>query len=288
MQLYVIRIRLGDGPYISVMYCFLQSKFQIVYREMWRIVQDELQARNLQVNVAYLLVDFEQAVINSFAAIFGQNVELNGCFFHLCQSTWRKIQSLGLMQIYKDNINNFQEFAGMLDAIAFLPRNDVSLGITYLRNNMHPDPRAVDLVDYFDNTYVNGPVNNQRLRNANRPVQRNPPMFPPNLWNVHDATIQGDPRTNNVCESWNNSFKHIVGHNHPSMWACLQGLQKNYADDDKLVRQDAIGQRPRVRVKPALVAMQERLQNLCNDYNLGLKNIADFLRGVAHNIRFTV
>ena len=175
----------------------------------------------------------------------------------------------------------------MIDAIAFLPINDVILGVAYLRQNMHPDPRAVDLLDYFDNTYVNG-VANQRLRAANRPVQRNPPMFPPVLWNVHTATLNDDPRTNNVCESWNNAFFHIVGQNHPSMWTCVRALQKQHADDEKIIQQDALGQRPRQRVKPTLVQMQNRLRNLCNDCNLGLKNIGDFLRGVCHNIRFTV
>ena len=109
----------------------------------------------------------------------------------------------------------------MIDAVAFLPVNDVVLGIAFLRQNLHPRPRAVELLDYFDNTYVRG-VMNQQLRPANRAARRNAPMFPPAVWNVHTATLNDDPRTNNVCESWNNAFFHIVGHNHPSMWNCVQ------------------------------------------------------------------
>ena len=30
-----------------------------------------------------------------------------------------------------------------------------------------------------------------------------PPCFPPELWNVHEATVNGAPRTNNQCEGWN-------------------------------------------------------------------------------------
>ena len=113
-------------------------------------------------------------------------------------------------------------------------------------------------------------------------------MFPPALWDVHTATLNDDPQTNNVCESWNNAFFHISGHTHPSMWSCVGGLQKQHADDEKVTLQDSLGQRLRQRVKPALVQMQGRLRNLCNDYNAGLRNVGDFLRGVAHNIRFTV
>jgi hypothetical protein len=33
-------------------------------------------------------------------------------------------------------------------------------------------------------------------------------MFPPAIWNVHDATVNGDARTNNMCEGW-----HLFGRN---------------------------------------------------------------------------
>ena len=143
----------------------------------------------------------------------------------------------------------------MIDAIAFLPVNDVALGVAYLRQNMHPHPRAVELLDYFDDTYVRGTMND-RLRAANRPAQRNAPLFPPALWNVHTATLNDNPRTNNVCESWNNAFFYIVGHNHPSMWNCVTALQRDHASEERLVQQDALGQHPRQYVKPALVDMQ--------------------------------
>jgi hypothetical protein len=54
-----------------------------------------------------------------------------------------------------------------------------------------------------------------------RPVQRNgeqrltmrrvPPIFPPSIWSVHSATVDSDPRTNNVGEGWNNKFFTLVG-----------------------------------------------------------------------------
>ena len=104
------------------------------------------------------------------------------------------------MQTYINNDQDVQTFAGMLDALALLPVNDIIPGIAFLRENMHPDPRAVELVNYFDNTYVSSVVS-QQLPTQNRPVRRNPPLFPPALWNVHTATLNDDPRTNNVCES---------------------------------------------------------------------------------------
>ena len=101
----------------------------------------------------------------------------------------------------------------------------------------------------------------------------------------HWITIRGPT----MCvESWNNAFYHIVGHNHPSMWHSIQGIQKQHAKDLSVIAQDAIGQRPRQRIKQTLVQMQARLRNLCIDYNAGTKNLDELLRGVAHNIRLNL
>ena len=70
------------------------------------------------------------------------------------------------------------------------------------------------------------------------------------------------------------------------MWRSIESLQKQNAKEEMIISQNALGQRPRVRVKATLVQMQGRLRNLCLDYNAGRKNMGDFLRGVARNIRF--
>ena len=71
-----------------------------------------------------------------------------------------------------------------------------------------------NLVDYFDATYVTGTA-----RRIKRPqtsstastsdgdanqlairLRRIPAPFPPQMWNVHDATLQDNARTDNDCE----------------------------------------------------------------------------------------
>ena len=116
--------------------------------------------------------------------------------------------------------------SAMIDVLAFLPVNDVALGMAFLQQNVHPHPQAMELLNYFDSTYVNGFQRNLQLPGHPAVVQMVPPMFPPVLWNVHIPTLNNDPRTNNVCESWNNAYYHIVGHHHPSIWNSVQGLQK--------------------------------------------------------------
>ena len=45
------------------------------------------------------------------------------------------------------------------------------------------------------------------------------------LAEMHEATINEDPCTNNVSEAWNNKFAHMVGRQHPTVWKCIEALQ---------------------------------------------------------------
>ena len=86
-------------------------------------------------------------------------------------------------------------------------------------------PEVAELLDYFDTTYVSGVLRHQHAA-QNQAVRlvlrRNPLMFPPAIWNVHDATVNGDARTNNVFKGWNNKFFNLVGHAHPSFWRVIE------------------------------------------------------------------
>ena len=75
-------------------------------------------------------------------------------------------------------------------------------------------------------------------------------MFPPAIWNVHDATVNGDARTSNMCEGWNNEFFNLVGHAHPStcIWRVIEWCQKEEATVRTIIQQDAVGNPPAKRV----------------------------------------
>src|SRR5688572_23175319 len=114
-----------------------------------------------------------------------------------------------------------------------------------------PSPNPLD---YFYSTYVNGTVRTiQRLPNSHgiEPIRsrKNKLVFPPTVWNVHDATLAGNARTNNFCESWNNGFASLVGHCHPSLWVLIGAIQKNEGVVSTAIVQDARGQPPVKRVK---------------------------------------
>ena len=176
-----------------------------------------------------------------------------------------------------------------MDGLAFLPVPDLTNGIHLLRTLCPDDPpEAAELLDYFDSTYISGglrqqnPAQNQAVRLV---LRRSPPMFPPAIWNVHDATVNGDARTNNMCEGWNNKFFNLVGHAHPSIWRVIEWCQKEEATVRTIIQQDAVGNPPGKRTQQRQDQLQERLQSICRDPTIGQKTIAEFLCGVGWNIR---
>ena len=175
---------------------------------------------------------------------------------------------------------------GMLDGLAFLPIHEVKAGMEYPRSLQIPDSGA--LLDYFDATYVSGTYRSTQwpaIPGESQPVIRLrmiPTIFPPQLWNVHDATVNHEDRPNNIYEAWNSGFSRLVGHHHPSLWRLLSHIK----EDESLVRlhliQESRGQPPRKRVKKATKNLQERLKYLCTSLQNGEKTVEDFLKGVGH------
>ena len=97
LQLYVIRVPLGNTA-VSTVYAVMQRKSQASYEELLQTVIDVCERMDLVIDPATILCDFEQAVIRAIEAILGPEIDIRGCFYHLTQATWRKIQELGLVR----------------------------------------------------------------------------------------------------------------------------------------------------------------------------------------------
>lgn len=289
-QLYIIRVPLGLSA-VTCVYAFLSAKSQSAYEELLRAILDKCDYLGFNPDPTNVMTDFERAMINAISTVLGPHVSSRGCFYHLTQSTWRKVQSLGLTTAYRSD-DRVKHFCGMLDGLAFLPIDEVANGMDYLMENI-PDVEGLEgLVDYFSSTYVFG-----TCRSIQPPafpdgiippvcMRRIPPLFPPQLWNVHQATIDDEDRTNNLCESWNFAFHELVGHDHPTIWKAIESIRKDQALVATALIKDSRGEPPRKRVKRATKEHQQRLKNLCLDYVNERKTLEEFLNGVGHSIRW--
>ena len=50
--------------------------------------------------------------------------------------------------------------------------------------------------------------------------------------------MSDQPRTNNICEGWNNRFHTLVGQDHPSMWKLIEIVYKQFAHVTGVLIQD--------------------------------------------------
>ena len=98
IQLYVIHASLGESS-IPAVFAFLEKKNQASYDELFEAINNKLTDLHLNASVEKIICDFEIAVIQSVQNVLG-DVQIQGCFYHLRQSTYRKIQNLGLVERY--------------------------------------------------------------------------------------------------------------------------------------------------------------------------------------------
>ncbi|MPC67205.1 hypothetical protein E2C01_061373 [Portunus trituberculatus] len=209
--------------------------------------------RVLEADPSLVIVDFEKSVELAMYAVFGPHVQIQYCFYHLTQSTWRKIQALGPANQYQTD-NTFRIFCGQLDALAILPPNEVLEGMQHLKDTMPDD--AIPLVEYFDQTYVSGQLKlkqpqqqQQQDRETVAPIRirRIPPIFRIHNWNMHEVTLAGEARTNNINEGWNNKFSSLVGHQHLSIWKLIVCQRAECARVTGAFLQYDLGVRPKKR-----------------------------------------
>ncbi|CAN7981283.1 unnamed protein product [Ixodes pacificus] len=129
-----------------------------------------------------------------------------------------------------------------------------------------------DLLDYFDSTYVNGPFRiSSAATSATRAalavtMRRRRPEFHPELWNVHEAALQDEDRTNNACEGWSKGFRKLVGHAHPSVWRLNECLRQDQALVATALIKERRGEPLVKRVRKSTRRLQNRLKNICEHF----------------------
>ena len=100
-QLFIIRVLEEKCP-ITCVYALLPSKDQSTYEETFRAILNTCNEHNLVPSPVSITCDFEVAIHNAIHTMFGAGVRIQGCFYHLTQSTWRRVQQEGLSVRYKD------------------------------------------------------------------------------------------------------------------------------------------------------------------------------------------
>lgn len=146
-------------------------------------------------------------------------------------------------------------FCGMIDALSFLPQDDVE-GMRYLKTIIPQDSPESESCSctsivlmlvaplYGFNIQLPCPVMFlMPLRMHHVPIKS-----APYLRNVYDATRNNITHTNIISKGWNNKFFNLICHYHSSSWCVIEWFQHEEATLSTIIKQDAIGNLPQRRV----------------------------------------
>ena len=117
-QLWTIFARFGRHV-LQVIHCILTGKHEEVYTAVLARIHELVP----QLAPIYGMSDWEKGARNAVKTQF-PGIHLRGCHFHYSQSVWRKIQKLGLSNIYHTN-SDFKTLIRTFMALPFLPEDRI-------------------------------------------------------------------------------------------------------------------------------------------------------------------
>ena len=202
---------MNRGYYIPVCHFLLVNKQQRTYERALQMLIRECNLNEFSLSEkmknASVMLDFEQALINSFKKQFPL-CNVKGCGFHLGQSWWRKIKELGLTPAYRSPSSAEGKWLRGLFGLPLVPQLITrQVFADYCGTKEGKSPRLKRFQKYIKDTYISKAA-----------------TFQPSLW----ADLEG-PRTNNGAESFHRHFGDLFGYlkSKPPIWNFLRNV-KNF------------------------------------------------------------
>ncbi|GBC04298.1 hypothetical protein RclHR1_00560025 [Rhizophagus clarus] len=156
--LYTIHAPIGsedaNSRILPLVYVLMTGKAEVVYRRMFQDLNEFAEEHDIELRPSTIITNFEKASINASHHEF-PSVNNKGCFFHLSQSGWRKIQESGLASQYGTD-EHLSLMLRHLFALAFLPVDDIPNAFDLLKQEIPSD--ASDVVTWFEENYVHGKI----------------------------------------------------------------------------------------------------------------------------------
>ena len=146
-----------NGNYVPLGFALLPSKTENCYTRMWNLLIPKCRELKLTISPEHTHIDFELAMHNSLRAVF-PSAKIDCCRFHMGQSLWRKIQSVGLSTQYKDKTTDIGKWLTMFFGLPILPSNEVGIVLSKMLCLLH---QLIASVISFRTTYSK-PISHQQ------------------------------------------------------------------------------------------------------------------------------
>ena len=255
---------------VPLVYCLLTNKKYETYKRVFEVIKNHCSE-----NPESIMTDFEMAAINAVKDVF-VGVHHFGCYFHLGQALWRRVQKEGLAQLYSDNLT-VKKSIKALQALAFVPLDDIAKCFYDLSLDevIQIDPRIENIYRYFEKTYLG--FHNARMKVIT------PARFPPATWNMRQRTIDQLPRTDNMHEAWHKQFTNNIAVDHPTLTTLLVAIQNEQKDVEKKVQDFFDGKNvSRYGDNSNYEASNRRLNNIIHTY--GQRDLVSYLDSISFNL----
>ena len=158
-----------------MVYFFLRQKNRLTYQRALQILIEQQE----ELRPGSIMCDFEKAFHQALEDVFGENVNIKRCYFHLSQSMWGRVQEQNIVQMHREN----QLRSKMkMSALAFVPPNLVLHYFEVLSDDIPAELEP--LYDYFEDNYLGCPI---------RHGQRRAPNFAIEMWSMYQRAELGLP-----------------------------------------------------------------------------------------------
>ena len=106
------------------------------------------------------------------------------------------------------------------------------------------------------------------------------PLFAHEMWNQHEATQLGLPRSSNIVEGWHHGFKSMLSCTKPAIWKFLNCLKAEQTLTDVKMTKRLLQKSPPPR-QAEWIRNDQQLKNIVDKYD-EYTDILDFLRAIGN------
>ncbi|KAF0761944.1 MULE domain-containing protein, partial [Aphis craccivora] len=189
---------LQNDEFIPLLFFLLPNKESKSYEKAFLHIMSECSKINILFSPKKVFADFEKAIHLAILSVW-PSITLKGCRFHLGQSWYRKIQSIGLSSEYKID-SDTSKYLKYFFGLPFLLPDEVI------------DCFTDDLISIKPYIYIH------ILPESS---------FPLSLWAEYSATTI---RTTNSCESFHSKLNAMFYNAHPNIFQFIDTLKRLQTD----------------------------------------------------------
>lgn len=258
LQLYTILVIVNNFP-LPLAFGLLPNKKTKTYIAFFSLIYPFLTSTPTSINV-----DFELACFTAVKKVFGNSIQIYGCYFHLSQSFFRNVQLKGLIKEYKLN-KNFQFCFNLCQAVSFLRIEDVKRGFGLIKSHVrnHCAKFSV-IITYIEIYYVGKGV-------------QGVPRFPISSWNLHQRVLLGFPRTSNKLERFNKEFNLDCGDYHQATFDIIENLRLEQGQTENTIVKIKLGEKkPQNQLQ---IDFDSAIMTILNNYDMN--DLFDVLSNLA-------